>query len=152
MRNFRRRRYAVENSDQVFSRVNSERSREVVTIGPMLEASEVPDAETGPASAVTASDETTPVDPTPATFVQGEDDAEFDAAIASVFMALHAERSDELDDSEESADDEHGHGITARDVEGDQAASAPDPDVIRAAETATIRLLGELDRLWQRAA
>jgi hypothetical protein len=99
------------------------------------------------------------------------EDVDFDSAIAEVLMTLAADRgtadarppADDRQapaasaahaDSDDDRDDDSGFdddGDSA-DEDGDADDAVPDPEAVLAAEAATFRLLGELERLWHRAA
>ena len=147
MPSFSRRRYAVTAFSQVLERL--------------------PDAVGAPETADHD-------DPSPADGLHGlsgghglVEDVDFDTAIAEVLMTLAADRGT-LEDLRPADDPaavppaatllEH-EADTGFDHDGDDdSASAEDadedldPEALLAAEAATFRLLGELDRLWHRAA
>jgi hypothetical protein len=99
------------------------------------------------------------------------EEVDFDIAIAEVLMTL-ASGSGAADDEAPGADRDDFASLAK--IEGEEAADlgeegmigsddetdeetddeeeAPDPEALLAAEAATFRLLGELDRLWHRAA
>lgn len=93
------------------------------------------------------------------------EDVDFDSAIAEVLMTLAADRGTADDrqapaasavraDDEDDSDDDSGFDDDgdSGDEDGDADDSVPDPEAVLAAEAATFRLLGELERLWHRAA
>ena len=98
------------------------------------------------------------------------EDVDFDTAIAEVLMTLAADRgtseaarpADGPLPSAVAAPREGGAGLHdddaedhAEDEDADEDAEqggSPSPEALLAAEAATFRLLGELDRLWHRAA
>ena len=95
------------------------------------------------------------------------EDVDFDTAIAEVLMTLATDRG-AVEDASPSDEHETSSAVLARlerddeasfeedsDSEGDDAdgeAVELDPEALLAAEAATFRLLGELDRLWHKAA
>ena len=86
-------------------------------------------------------------------------DSELEEGIANIFATLHSATSDELAEPDEA----EAYGAVAYDAEADDA-DADDPeaddadaevdaeDDFAAVDMSTFRLLGELDRLWHRAA
>ncbi len=167
MSSFSRRRYAVTAFSQVFERLpdatgapqpaDAENSAGEAPMGA------APEANPAEVDASTAADHR--VVPTGAHGLV--EDVDFDTAIAEVLMTLAADRgalgdfapveTPELpaavfatfDDHEEAGSDDDDD--TSRQDAGSYRA-ALDPEAILAAEAATFRLLGELDRLWHRAA
>lgn len=94
------------------------------------------------------------------------DDVDFDTAIAEVLMTLAADQGRVVDaplTSDRHApvevagtparDDATSFGDDGSDIEdADSDDGEPDPEAHLAAEAATFRLLGELERLWHSAA